>query len=152
MVYINDWNEYQRAAEELYQSSPKTARYVISWRHTQGQLVLKVTDDRTCLKYKTDQSSDLKKFERLNKSLLLKMQNRQETNTTGVEDSNSSVPGTLSQPSSSTPVATTSNVQTTSVTTTPSITSVMTTATSLLPGSNPAHQTTTKKKKGKKGR
>ncbi|CAG8625690.1 3275_t:CDS:2 [Ambispora gerdemannii] len=148
MVYINDWNEYQQAAEELYQSSPKTTRYVISWRHTQGQLVLKVTDDRTCLKYKTDQSSDLKKFERLNKSLLLKMQNRQETNTTGVED-NSLVSATLSQPSSSIPVATTPNVQASATTSIIPVTTAASSSTK--PESNPA-QTTTKKKKGKKGR
>ncbi|CAG8693995.1 13841_t:CDS:2 [Funneliformis caledonium] len=76
MVYIEEWNKYQEAVEELYQNSPKTTRYVTSWRHSEGKLILKVTDNFTVLKYKTDQASDLKKFERLNRSLLLKMQNR----------------------------------------------------------------------------
>jgi signal recognition particle subunit SRP9 len=44
-------------------------------------LVLKVTDNFTALKYKTDQASDLKKFERLNRSMMLKMQNRKEQTT-----------------------------------------------------------------------
>ncbi|KAG9293634.1 hypothetical protein G9A89_018971 [Geosiphon pyriformis] len=141
MVYINDWNEYQKAAEELYLSSPKTARYVISWSHTQGQLVLKVTDDRTVLKYKTDQSSDLKKFERLNKSLMLKMQNKQES---------SGIP----PPPEETAVALTSEkpVQATSFTSTPVAATSEVSSTTLATNidSTPVH--TSKKKKGKKNR
>ncbi|CAI2188732.1 8413_t:CDS:2 [Funneliformis geosporum] len=76
MVYIEEWNKYQEAVEELYQNSPKATRYVTSWRYSEGKLILKVTDNFTVLKYKTDQASDLKKFERLNRSLMLKMQNR----------------------------------------------------------------------------
>ncbi|EXX52639.1 signal recognition particle, SRP9/SRP14 subunit [Rhizophagus irregularis] len=79
MVYIKEWNKYQEAVEELYLNSPKETRYLTSWRH--GKLVLKVTDNFTALKYKTDQASDLKKFERLNRSMMLKMQNRKETTT-----------------------------------------------------------------------
>ncbi|CAG8493616.1 1811_t:CDS:2 [Acaulospora colombiana] len=41
---------------------------------------MKVTDDSLVLKYRTDQATDLKKFERLNRSMMLKMQNRKEPN------------------------------------------------------------------------
>ncbi|KAG0223616.1 hypothetical protein BGW42_005749 [Actinomortierella wolfii] len=53
MVNITNWDEFQRAAEELYQLSPNN-----------------------CFKYKTDQLQDLNKFERLNRSLMAKMHNR----------------------------------------------------------------------------
>ncbi|KAF9436716.1 hypothetical protein BGZ76_003158 [Entomortierella beljakovae] len=76
MVNIQVWDEFQKAAEELYALSPNTTRYVAKYRHTDGKLVLKVTDDRTILKYKTDQMQDLNKFERLNRSLMAKMHNR----------------------------------------------------------------------------
>ncbi|KAF8935424.1 Signal recognition particle protein [Podila verticillata] len=76
MVNIQQWDEFQKSAEELYSMSPKTTRYVAKYRHVEGKLVLKVTDDRTCLKYKTDQLQDLNKFERLNRSLMAKMHNR----------------------------------------------------------------------------
>ncbi|KAG0280071.1 hypothetical protein BGZ95_011372 [Linnemannia exigua] len=76
MVNIHQWDEFQKAAEELYLLSPKTTRYVAKYRHVEGKLVLKVTDDRTCLKYKTDQMQDLNKFERLNRSLMAKMHNK----------------------------------------------------------------------------
>ncbi|KAF9902500.1 hypothetical protein EC991_004832 [Linnemannia zychae] len=76
MVNIHQWDEFQKAAEELYMLSPKTTRYVAKYRHVEGKLVLTVTDDRTCLKYKTDQMQDLNKFERLNRSLMAKMHNK----------------------------------------------------------------------------
>ncbi|KAG9068602.1 hypothetical protein KI688_010878 [Linnemannia hyalina] len=79
MVNIHQWDEFQKAAEELYLLSPKTTRYVAKYRHVEGKLVLKVTDDRTCFKYKTDQMQDLNKFERLNRSLMAKMHNRAPT-------------------------------------------------------------------------
>uniref|UniRef100_K3YBD2 Signal recognition particle 9 kDa protein n=2 Tax=Setaria italica TaxID=4555 RepID=K3YBD2_SETIT len=38
----------------------------MKYRHSEGKLVLKVTDDRECLKFKTDQAQDAKKMEKLN--------------------------------------------------------------------------------------
>ncbi|CAG8656138.1 8922_t:CDS:2 [Gigaspora margarita] len=134
MVYINDWNEYQQAVEQLYLDSPKETRYVTSWKHSQGKLVLKVTDNFKALKYKTDQAADLKRFERLNRSLMLKMQNRSEPSEG--EATTSSTPVSLSQHSH-----------------TPEPTSTVASA-----AESPANTTTTgktqpsSKKKGKKGR
>ena len=45
--------------------TPQT-RYVMRYRHCDGKLILKVTDDRVCLKFQTDQQTDVKKMERLN--------------------------------------------------------------------------------------
>ncbi|KAF7818394.1 signal recognition particle 9 kDa protein [Senna tora] len=41
-------------------------RYVMKYRHCDGKLVLKVSDNRECLKYKTDQAQEAKKMEKLN--------------------------------------------------------------------------------------
>ncbi|KAK9695382.1 hypothetical protein K7432_012978 [Basidiobolus ranarum] len=78
MVYFQLWDEYQHAAEEMYQNSPSETRYVSSYRHCDGKLVLKVTDNRSCIKFATDQLNDLKKFDRLNHSLMSKMLNVKE--------------------------------------------------------------------------
>ncbi|KAJ3278881.1 Signal recognition particle protein [Borealophlyctis nickersoniae] len=78
MVYIQIWDQYQRAVEDLYLSAPIRTRYVVKYRHCDGKLVLKVTDNISCLKYRTDKLQDLKKFERLNSSLMEKMQHRKE--------------------------------------------------------------------------
>ncbi|TCD64856.1 hypothetical protein EIP91_003560 [Steccherinum ochraceum] len=76
MVYISSWQEYQEAAEALYEKSPNKARYVVKWRASEGKLVLKITDDTTCIKFKTHSSVFLNRFEALNLSLMQKMQNR----------------------------------------------------------------------------
>ncbi|OBZ74870.1 Signal recognition particle protein [Grifola frondosa] len=79
MVYISSWQEYQEAAEALYEKSPNTTRYCVKWRNSVdgGKLVLKITDDTTCLKFKTHSSIFLNRFDALNLSLMQKMQNRQ---------------------------------------------------------------------------
>ncbi|EMD35213.1 hypothetical protein CERSUDRAFT_116682 [Gelatoporia subvermispora B] len=76
MVYILSWQEFQEAAEALYEKSPNTARYCVKWRSSEGKLVLKITDNTTCLKFKTYSSLFLNRFEALNLSLIQKMQNR----------------------------------------------------------------------------
>ncbi|KAJ3571323.1 hypothetical protein NP233_g3825 [Leucocoprinus birnbaumii] len=76
MVYIHSWQEFQDAAEALYAKSPDKARYVVKWKSAEGKLVLKITDDTTCIKFKTFSSIFLNRFEALNLSLIQKMQNR----------------------------------------------------------------------------
>ncbi|KAG9099885.1 hypothetical protein FRC06_004725 [Ceratobasidium sp. 370] len=76
MVYITAWNEFQEAAEALYTKSPTRTRYVVKWKPAQGVLVLKITDDETCLKFRTHSSIMLGRFETLNLELMRKMQNR----------------------------------------------------------------------------
>ncbi|KAF8179029.1 signal recognition particle, SRP9/SRP14 subunit [Mycena galopus ATCC 62051] len=76
MVYIHAWQEYQDAAEALYAKSPTTTRYCVKWKSSEGKLVLKITDDTTCIKFKTYSSIFLNRFEALNLSLMEKMQNR----------------------------------------------------------------------------
>ncbi|KAI8138097.1 signal recognition particle 9 kDa protein [Fennellomyces sp. T-0311] len=75
-MYISNWDEFQKAAEELYAASPERTRYVSGFRHVDGELILKVTNDQTIIKFKTNQQADLKKFTMLNLSLMSKMQNR----------------------------------------------------------------------------
>ncbi|KAJ3783692.1 signal recognition particle SRP9 SRP14 subunit [Lentinula aff. detonsa] len=81
MVYINSWQEYQDAAEALYQKSPFKTRYCVKWKSSEGKLVLKITDDLSCIKFKTYSSIFLNRFEALNLSLMEKMQNRTVTPT-----------------------------------------------------------------------
>ncbi|KAI5077384.1 hypothetical protein GOP47_0007208 [Adiantum capillus-veneris] len=66
MVYIESWDEFTKRSVDLFQAEPLKTRYVMKYRHCDGKLVLKVTDDRVCLKYKTDQLQDAKKMEKLN--------------------------------------------------------------------------------------
>jgi len=76
MVYISSWQDYQEAAEALYTKSPNDTRFCVKWKSSEGKLVLKITDNTTCIKFKTYSSIFLNRFEALNLSLMQKMQNR----------------------------------------------------------------------------
>eukprot|EP00268_Persea_americana_P056653 TRINITY_DN670_c0_g1_i3.p1 TRINITY_DN670_c0_g1~~TRINITY_DN670_c0_g1_i3.p1 ORF type:complete len:103 (+),score=19.08 TRINITY_DN670_c0_g1_i3:177-485(+) len=66
MVYIALWDEFVERSVQLFRANPQTSRYMMKYRHCDGKMVLKVTDNRECLKFKTDQAQDAKKMEKLN--------------------------------------------------------------------------------------
>ncbi|KAJ4726820.1 Signal recognition particle 9 kDa protein [Melia azedarach] len=66
MVYITSWDEFVERSVQLYKADPQSTRYCMKYRHCDGKLVLKVTDNKECLKFKTDQAQDAKKMEKLN--------------------------------------------------------------------------------------
>lgn len=66
MVYIESWDEFTKRCVDLFRADPLRTRYVMKYRHCDGKLVLKVTDDRVCLQFKTDQLQDAKKMEKFN--------------------------------------------------------------------------------------
>uniref|UniRef100_A0A3B3T184 Signal recognition particle 9 kDa protein n=1 Tax=Paramormyrops kingsleyae TaxID=1676925 RepID=A0A3B3T184_9TELE len=47
-----------------------SVRVVLKYRHCDGNLCMKVTDDAVCLQYKTDQAQDVKKIEKLQGKLM----------------------------------------------------------------------------------
>ncbi|KAJ6600438.1 signal recognition particle, SRP9/SRP14 subunit [Mycena vulgaris] len=107
MVYIHTWQEYQDAAEALYAKSPTTTRYCVKWKSSEGKLVLKITDNTTCIKFKTYSSIFLNRFEALNLSLMEKMQNRRKVEPPAVpeEPMPAVTPGDAAPASSATPSA-----------------------------------------------
>ena len=50
MVYVESWAEFAEGAQRIFAANPGATRYTIKYRHTEGKLVLKVTDDVACLK------------------------------------------------------------------------------------------------------
>ena len=60
-----EWEEFYAASEELLRRRPLATRCVTKYRHCEGKLVLKVTDDTTCLKFKSDKMDSVKKLEKL---------------------------------------------------------------------------------------
>ncbi|XP_043915749.1 signal recognition particle 9 kDa protein [Protopterus annectens] len=70
MPYYQSWEEFSRAAEKLYLAEPMKVRVVLKYRHCDGNLCIKVTDDVVCLKYRTDQAQDVKKIERFQVHLM----------------------------------------------------------------------------------
>mmetsp|Transcript_17329 Transcript_17329/g.30937 ORF Transcript_17329/g.30937 Transcript_17329/m.30937 type:complete len:113 (-) Transcript_17329:243-581(-) len=66
MGYVRQWDDFAEAAQQLFREHPNTVRYSVKYRHCDGKLLLKVTNNQQCLLYKTDQVQELKKVERLN--------------------------------------------------------------------------------------
>jgi signal recognition particle subunit SRP9 len=46
-MYIEDFEAFYHQAAELFKARPLDTRYVVKYRHSEGKLVMKVTDNRT---------------------------------------------------------------------------------------------------------
>jgi signal recognition particle subunit SRP9 len=77
MPYLSSWEEFARAAELLYLSEPSKCRFVMKYRHSDGKLVLKCTDNSVCLMYATQHSQDIKKVEKLSSQLMRHMTSKE---------------------------------------------------------------------------
>lgn len=70
MPYLKSWEEFAKKAERLYISNPIKCRLVMKYRHNDGKLVVKITDNDTCLMYLAEYSQEVKKVEKLNSHLM----------------------------------------------------------------------------------
>ncbi|KAK7474690.1 hypothetical protein BaRGS_00034055 [Batillaria attramentaria] len=77
MTYFTTWEEFARAAERLYMNDPVRCRYVIKYRHCDGKLVMKITDNKVCLQYRTEHAQDIRKVEKLTSQLMRHMASKE---------------------------------------------------------------------------
>ncbi|MBA0715286.1 hypothetical protein Golax_014189 [Gossypium laxum] len=49
MVYITSWDEFVERTVQLFRADPESTRYCMKYRHCDGKLVLKVTDNKEFL-------------------------------------------------------------------------------------------------------
>mmetsp|Transcript_5936 Transcript_5936/g.14204 ORF Transcript_5936/g.14204 Transcript_5936/m.14204 type:complete len:104 (-) Transcript_5936:142-453(-) len=68
MVYFDNFDKFQTAAQSLFIKAPLRTRYLAKYRNCDQDMVLKVTDDRVCLKFRTSNSADIKKIEQFTQS------------------------------------------------------------------------------------
>ncbi|KAG8459017.1 hypothetical protein KFE25_006562 [Diacronema lutheri] len=73
MVVLSNFEQFAEEADKLYSSAPAYTRYTFKYRHCDGKLVLKVTNDIITLTYATDQAADLRKLEKFNAVLCARM-------------------------------------------------------------------------------
>lgn len=103
MVYLNDWEDFEIAAENMFMQNPNKCRFTLKYQHSKGLIQLKFTDNMKviqashsftlggswpddqsyqswillsnfqCLQYKTEIMPDLKKIEKLTGNLMLHM-------------------------------------------------------------------------------
>ncbi|GAA5869610.1 hypothetical protein JCM1840_004478 [Sporobolomyces johnsonii] len=76
-MYFRSWAHFVQACDDLCRDARQPPRYCLRWRHDLGLLVIKVTDDHQCYKFKTRSSVFLNRFDALNRALMARFQNRQ---------------------------------------------------------------------------
>ncbi|XP_005097009.1 signal recognition particle 9 kDa protein [Aplysia californica] len=77
MTYFTSWEEFSKSAERLYLNDPMKCRFVTSYRHTDGKLMVKITDDKVCLQYRSEHAQDVKKLEKLTSHLMRHMASKE---------------------------------------------------------------------------
>ncbi|BGP58077.1 hypothetical protein JCM8202_006223 [Rhodotorula sphaerocarpa] len=70
------WDSFAQACNALCDTADRPTRTCIRWRHAVGLLVIKVTDDKQTLTFKTRSSVYLNRFDALNRQLLRKYANK----------------------------------------------------------------------------
>lgn len=74
-MYCLRWEEFCELSRTLVEESEKT-RYCVRWRHDVGLLVLKVTNDEKCIKFKTRSMLFLNRFDLFTQELIERQQNQ----------------------------------------------------------------------------
>ncbi|XP_043214988.1 signal recognition particle 9 kDa protein-like [Amphibalanus amphitrite] len=78
MTFLKSWPEFEKAVEHLYLANPMKVRYTMKYVHSDGALVVKITDDVKCVQFKTDSQSDLKNINVLVANLMRHMASKEE--------------------------------------------------------------------------
>ena len=60
-----DVDEFVERVKELYELDPARVRFVMKYRHADGSLALRATNDELWLWYRTTQASDIRRLEAL---------------------------------------------------------------------------------------
>lgn len=73
MVYLEAFEDFEKAAERIYLNAPMKTRCAMKYNHSTSSLKVKVTDNTVCVQYKTDSQQELKKLEKLISNLMKHM-------------------------------------------------------------------------------
>lgn len=68
-------DEFSEKVKELYESDPSKVRFVLKYRHADGTVTLRATNDEFWLIYKTDQAAEQRRLEALQLWLMAMMCN-----------------------------------------------------------------------------
>ncbi|XP_015371603.1 PREDICTED: signal recognition particle 9 kDa protein [Diuraphis noxia] len=62
-MYLKTWKEFETASYNLLLKDPTRVRCTMKYCHTEAIVQLKVTDDISCLQFKTSDIQNVKKIE-----------------------------------------------------------------------------------------
>ena len=70
---IKSWDQFSASAKEIFVANPSKTRVCMKYRHCDGTVDLKVTDDSTVVTFRTDEQHDLKNVHQFNAWMLSRM-------------------------------------------------------------------------------
>ncbi|OWR54607.1 signal recognition particle protein [Danaus plexippus plexippus] len=73
MTLITIWEEFEKSAEMLYLRDPLNTRYSLKYSHSKGIVIVKITDNKKCLLYKTEVQQDVRKIDNFISNLIRHM-------------------------------------------------------------------------------
>jgi len=62
-MFVENWTEFKKAAESVYLQDPDKVRCTLRYDHVQNAFIVKCTDDKVVVQYKTDQFNEYKQVE-----------------------------------------------------------------------------------------
>eukprot|EP01063_Lacrimia_lanifica_P026220 TRINITY_DN349_c0_g1_i1.p2 TRINITY_DN349_c0_g1~~TRINITY_DN349_c0_g1_i1.p2 ORF type:complete len:126 (+),score=71.58 TRINITY_DN349_c0_g1_i1:45-422(+) len=70
MVYLTSIESFVEAATKLFSDSPGQTRYTLKFDRKDNHVILKVTDNKTCVKYKCTEAGELQRINEHNMKFL----------------------------------------------------------------------------------
>lgn len=64
MPYISNWDEFAEKARVLYNQDPIGSRVTVKYRHNDGKLSVKVTDNKQVYQYLAEQPKEVKNIDK----------------------------------------------------------------------------------------
>ena len=64
MPYLDNWDEFAEKAKELYNKDPISSRVTIRYRHNDGKVNVKVTDNKQVFQYLAEQPKEVKNIDK----------------------------------------------------------------------------------------
>lgn len=64
MPRVENWDDFAEKAKNMYNNDPVNSRVSVKYRHNDGKLILKVTDNKQAYQYLAEQPKEVKNIDR----------------------------------------------------------------------------------------
>lgn len=65
MPRLDSWDEFAEKAKSMYHDEPASSRLIVKYRHNDGKLNVKVTNNKQVFQYLAEQPKELKNVDKL---------------------------------------------------------------------------------------
>eukprot|EP00049_Salpingoeca_infusionum_P022807 m.8883 g.8883 ORF g.8883 m.8883 type:complete len:81 (-) comp5405_c0_seq2:490-732(-) len=69
-MYVEEWREFMDQSEALFKSDPDRCRFVVQYNDSGQSLIIKATNDKVCIMYRTSLLDDVKRLDKFSAKLM----------------------------------------------------------------------------------